>query len=153
MLSTLKVKLIAIAVVSGCLLSGCSAGSSTAHVGQPVARSQDNLEVAGPPTNGSPVQTAYAYFRADNAKNCNLEQSFYRHPDPHCRDEYPPPSAFSTTTNVKCADLPITAADDRGVYCTWYVPPNPIQQGGKFWTIAFSRGPHRTWLIYNIGEG
>jgi len=98
---------------SVCQLSGYGSGTSSAPVVPPVTWNQTVNEMGGPPVNGSPVATAYAWFRAANSKDCNRYQSFFRHPDPNCRG-LDPPTQWPPVSNVKCADLWSTPPNDRG---------------------------------------
>jgi hypothetical protein len=104
---TLKACLIAGLAVGTCQLVGCGSGSLAAAPERSLTWSQTALPDEGPPKDVTPIDTAYAWFRAANARDCNLYQSFLQRPDLNCQNETPP-SEWQTVTNVKCAAEPFS---------------------------------------------
>ena len=128
-----------IAVATSCILGGCGNGSSPTST--------------GPPANGSPVQTANAWFHAINAKNQTEVVSFFRHPNHFSGWGSGSPSDWPTFSNLKCAEATIPASE-KTVQCTFHESAAPFAgQIDKFWNVSFSRGPNETWLIDNYGQG
>ena len=100
----------------------------------------------------TPVESAYAWLNAVNAKDTTLASSFFAQPramawsDGHTED-------WPTFSSIRCVPLSDRAANQTDVLCTFNEAGPPGTQLDGFWTITFRLQANGQWLITNYGTG
>jgi hypothetical protein len=153
---------VSVLTVAAALVSGCGDGSSAPQPVRQVTWSETAGYSGGPRPGGTAIETAYEWFRAVNAHNCQNYVSFFvpTNSSYNCKEDNPV-SDPGPVSRVKCHLTNEASVRDTTIWCTWYQTANSAGVafwdggtgwgGGKFWTMDLSLSPHNTWLIYNYG--
>jgi hypothetical protein len=152
-------------LLAAAIVSACGGGSSAPQPVRQVTWSQTADDSGGPRPGGTAIESAYGWFRAWNAQDCQSYVSFFVRTNSNfynCKEDRPFADA-GPVSQVKCHMTRNASVRHTQLWCTWYQTANSAGdafwdrgtgwRGGKIWTMDLSVSSRNTWLIYNYGEG